>query len=590
MIPTDVHPLLQRAEQALAAGRLDSARADLLRARELAGDLPPILHLTALLEKRSGNLAAAADAFTAALRLTPNDPQLNMNFGVLLQAIGDAEGALAHYERALAFAPGSLDVRFNRALLLAAVGRSDEALAEADALIAARPSEPRFHTLRGVALRDRNRLADAGEAFDRALALDPTRLLALQGRARIAFERGEDQAADHYRTALAAHPGNRDLLIGFADALEAEGQAAEAIPLLEEAIGRDPAWVEGQTTLARMRWEATEDAAFTRDLEAAAAAEPDSPILWSALATTLAAADLPERAAEAAAKGATATGEPRLRLLEAFLTSEAGDLHGADQLYAALPAGIPERNFNEARHALRAHRFDEASRLLDGAREETPWDVAVWAMTSLAWRLTGDERAAWLNQQPGLVCTLKLELGTDDIETIAERLRALHRTRRRPLDQSLRGGTQTIGRLFERPEPEIALFAEHIGRAVQRYWDLLPAPDPEHPLLRNRDATPVIEGSWSVRLTRGGFHVAHFHPQGVVSSATYVVVPQPQAPMEGWLEIGAAPAEISLPLEPLQRIEPAPGRLALFPSYMFHGTRPFTEGERLTAAFDVVVS
>jgi hypothetical protein len=30
-----------------------------------------------------------------------------------------------------------------------------------------------------------------------------------------------------------------------------------------------------------------------------------------------------------------------------------------------------------------------------------------------------------------------------------------------------------------------------------------------------------------------------------------------------------------------------PGRMALFPSYLFHGTRPFSEGERLTVAFDV---
>ena len=91
-----------------------------------------------------------------------------------------------------------------------------------------------------------------------------------------------------------------------------------------------------------------------------------------------------------------------------------------------------------------------------------------------------------------------------------------------------------------------------------------------------------------MRLTGGGFHVAHFHPRGIVSSATYLAVPKTKEPYEGWLEIGGVPAGFDLPLEPLYRIEPVPGRLALFPSYMFHGTRPFAEGERLTAAFDVV--
>jgi hypothetical protein len=58
--------------------------------------------------------------------------------------------------------------------------------------------------------------------------------------------------------------------------------------------------------------------------------------------------------------------------------------------------------------------------------------------------------------------------------------------------------------------------------------------------------------------------------------------------MEGWLEVGGPPGGLDVPVEPLRRIEPVPGRLALFPSYLFHGTRPFAEGERLTAAFDVV--
>jgi hypothetical protein len=38
---------------------------------------------------------------------------------------------------------------------------------------------------------------------------------------------------------------------------------------------------------------------------------------------------------------------------------------------------------------------------------------------------------------------------------------------------------------------------------------------------------------------------------------------------------------------PDRLIEPKPGRLVLFPSYMWHGTLPFGEGERVTVAFDV---
>jgi outer membrane receptor protein involved in Fe transport len=41
-------------------------------------------------------------------------------------------------------------------------------------------------------------------------------------------------------------------------------------------------------------------------------------------------------------------------------------------------------------------------------------------------------------------------------------------------------------------------------------------------------------------------------------------------------------------LPPLATFEPKPGRLVLFPSFLFHGTRPFKGGERLTVAFDLV--
>jgi hypothetical protein len=158
-----------------------------------------------------------------------------------------------------------------------------------------------------------------------------------------------------------------------------------------------------------------------------------------------------------------------------------------------------------------------------------------------------------------------------------------------PIGQSLRGGTQTRGRLFARDEAEIGLLRDAVVRAVEAYWAALPKLDPAHPLLRHRARQPRIEGSWSVRLTDGGFHVAHFHPQGILSSACYLVVPEAEA-MAGWLEIGGLPHNLDAPLEPLVRIQPKAGRMALFPSYLYHGTRPFPKGERLSAAFDAVAA
>ena len=92
-----------------------------------------------------------------------------------------------------------------------------------------------------------------------------------------------------------------------------------------------------------------------------------------------------------------------------------------------------------------------------------------------------------------------------------------------------------------------------------------------------------------MRRSGAGFHVAHLHPKESSAPPFYVAVPPFDEPdREGWLELGRPPADLRLDLEPLASIRPIPGTLVLFPSFLYHGTRPFRAGERLTVAFDVV--
>jgi hypothetical protein len=100
----------------------------------------------------------------------------------------------------------------------------------------------------------------------------------------------------------------------------------------------------------------------------------------------------------------------------------------------------------------------------------------------------------------------------------------------------------------------------------------------------------LIEGSWSVRLSAQGYNVPHTHAMGWLSTAFYVDLP-PAGQMgpapAGHIAFGAPPPELGLPLKPYRTIAPAPGRLAVFPSTMWHGTVPFDDGERLVIAFDI---
>ncbi len=115
--------------------------------------------------------------------------------------------------------------------------------------------------------------------------------------------------------------------------------------------------------------------------------------------------------------------------------------------------------------------------------------------------------------------------------------------------------------------------------------------DPSHPLFSRNTAAAKMVGCWSIRLQRGGYHVNHIHPQGWISSAYYVSVPaevQDESLRSGWIKFGEP--RFPMPGAAADRfVQPRPGRLVLFPSYLWHGTTPIQGDEpRLTAAFDAV--
>jgi hypothetical protein len=212
----------------------------------------------------------------------------------------------------------------------------------------------------------------------------------------------------------------------------------------------------------------------------------------------------------------------------------------------------------------------------------------MWPYAELAWRLVGDVRSGWLDGQPGLCKVIDLPPEELGLEPLRGLLRCLHERSGRFLDQSVRDGTQTEGALLARTEPEIARVRETLRRAVSQFIAELPERDASHPMLSQRRGGRVrFAGSWSVRLAGNGFHAAHHHPQGWISSALYLSVPEGLAAREGQLDLGGAPECMDLGLAPRLSVEPMPGRLVLFPSWMWHGTRPFREGERMTIAFDI---
>lgn len=507
---------------------------------------------------------------------------------------GDSAQAERLFAQAVALDPASLQLRTNHAIALVGQARFGDALATLLPVEAKGLSDAAYCSTRGTVERGLGRLAAAAQWYDAALALEPGRVRALHGRARTAIERGEEDALARFDAALARNPGDADLWLGKAQALDVAGDADGARAIAQQIAAQAPHMAEGLKFLAQLRL-AEGDANPTShyaDAVRAAPLDPNIPVDWARHLGSL------ERHAEAAEVIARARSSfpdlPYLALLEAIYLDAAGDIDAAETLFASLAIDNDDRWTHEARHALRRGELDRAEAALARALRFKDANISAWALRDFVWRLTGDTRQDWLHGQDGLVRMMPLRNADLVLPAVVDRLHALHDASPFPLGQSLRGGTQTRGRLFDRHEPAYAALAAAIERTLEEYRDALPPADPTHPLLRHRDGPWRIAGSWSVRLTHGGdHHAAHLHPEGIVSSACYLQLPPVSQgddadPQAGWIELGRPPPDLSLDLGPRYVLEPREGHMALFPSTLYHGTRAFGAGQRMTVAFDAV--
>lgn len=503
----------------------------------------------------------------------------------------DAEGAEQMFRQATLLEPGNSEYAINHAISLQRLGRIAEAIAVLAPIERQGRALPKYCNVRAACERERHNLDESRKWYDHSLTADPRNAMALHGRARVAIESAETDAVARFDRALAINPAEADLWLGKAQALDVEGDAQGARSIAEQLVQQAPGWTEGLKFLAQLKLDAGEED-FTSHYRDAVKRVPDATAIWHDWIAHLGGLDQDARAAEVAADARQACrNNPRFALLEAIHAGAAGDDDRAERIFADLSLDDVNRQVHEARHRIRRGEYGRAEKLLENALADGGLAIATWALLGIVWRLTGDPRAQWLHLQENLFRQLPLECDKKVLEEAIPLLHRLHDNSPLPLSQSLRGGTQTRGRIFSRTEPELKRLRDGIIETLKRYQSELPDRDLAHPLLRHRDTKWRLDGSWSVRLSGGGdYHTSHIHPEGVVSSALYVerTDEAESDPLAGWLEIGRPPTNLRLNLEPLAVLPPKPGYLTLFPSTLYHGTRPFSGGRRMTVAFDVV--
>ncbi|HEX6740342.1 MAG TPA: TIGR02466 family protein [Sphingomicrobium sp.] len=101
------------------------------------------------------------------------------------------------------------------------------------------------------------------------------------------------------------------------------------------------------------------------------------------------------------------------------------------------------------------------------------------------------------------------------------------------------------------------------------------------------DTKPRLDSLWANLLKSGGQHSGHIHPHSVISGTFYVEVPPGSGAIR--FEDPRLPLMMAAPPRPdtFVTVEPRPGLLLLWESWLRHEVRPSTgKGERLSISFN----
>ncbi|MEM7708582.1 MAG: putative 2OG-Fe(II) oxygenase [Pseudomonadota bacterium] len=545
---------------------------------------------------------------------TPDHPQAWLKLGRALAAEGRAAEAERAYREALKTQPGLRAARLALAQLLIRHGFPQVAIVEVQTLLDHDPLDADAWLTAGQAFRANYQPKEAHMAFSQALSARSSFAAASYALASLLLDKGEPENA----------------LAVLADTQTTDPQAAEQFQQLQarataqaDGPGLGPAAAEGLLLSSLERWPASEglhtllarlrylrgDPGWSDLLQKAVDQQPQNLSLVRSCAAALRngrqvqqALSLLEEtlnATECSPSDGRAKPTSASRLITDLLLERAdcylslGDPESALAVAQTACARDPER-VRLSRQLLDAQLSAGCAQdvlpVIEEARERLPDHPRLLGAHITALRAVGDplgdqmldlERLVQVHDMPS-------DLWRSICRPLAQELAALHGEGWAPLDLSVRGGSQTLRSLLNCATPALVRLRQFFSEALTAYQASQLA-EPGRWLGGSLKGEPILVGCWSVRLEPGGFHVNHLHSEGVVSSAFYVSVPElidPDDPHAGELGFGAP--RFAVPGVGVKRwVRPQPGRLVLFPSWLWHGTRSFKgKALRLTVAFD----
>ena len=158
---------------------------------------------------------------------------------------------------------------------------------------------------------------------------------------------------------------------------------------------------------------------------------------------------------------------------------------------------------------------------------------------------------------------------------------------------AIRGGT-VIRELFkDTNNPLISKFQKILFKAIEHYIRNLPT-IPDHPFLIKKINQYTVLDCWVNFLEPGDFQANHIHNNGWLSGVYYLDEPKIEKNKShaGWIEFNRS--GYNLPHfggeKEIKSIKPEVGMFIFFPSYIWHGTIPYTAAyTRGSISFDITI-
>ncbi|NMP33366.1 tetratricopeptide repeat protein [Thalassotalea sp. M1531] len=564
---------------------------------------PDLLHLAALAFKQINKFNESKSCFERSLKANDKQPFVHNNFANLLLAKELFYEAESHYKKAIALKGDYLDAWKNLAIASTEQRKFSQATEAVDKALGFNAHDTSLLTIKGNIFKAQEDFDNAIKTYQQVLQLNPNYFKALHNLG-VTYKLIEqhDYAIACFNKAKEIAPSVSEVDFNLANTYFELGHYQQAEQNYWSALNKRPNDIEVHQTLNEFYWQQNNKANFGKSFQQVIAHLPNDIALRHAYAESIFSAGDYENA-ERIIKGVQGD-EYDSRLLHTLGKIEAVRGQNKEAVCLFEQSLLQGFNLDTALDlinlAIVEADYDKALYFIEQAELREPLNQLLLAYKGTCWRLTNDERHYWLNDYERFVRPYQLAVPngysnlSDFLNELESVLLSMHQLDQAPLKQTLKNGTQTPGRLLHKKQPVIELLKNGLSEIVTEHITSLPD-DNSHPLLSRKSRQFSFAGSWSVKLQPNGFHVNHVHPAGWLSSSFYIRMPelseQQQFANAGAIKFGETSMSLGEREEVAKIIAPSPGTLALFPSYMWHGTIPFESDNdefRLTSPFDVV--